>query len=261
MKITSSEDYKLEIVTQRTLKLWWIIPIFMLIGSLTGYLASFFIEPVYEATFMVTTNMRISMTEEITEIMLDAAINHVGDLVFHPDVVDELISVEATQDNPLTLEVLKKITSVERRLMSTLIKVKWTDPQVAARIANTWGIIFYEKLNDAYEQSLIANSLSAYQAELETCLSNTTESECGSYCGLEKDELVAEITYTTAQIAAAKSDSLGLSSDLNISQYQEAEVPTQPLRYSRGALILAGSGLGFITALIILETRPQKREQ
>lgn len=251
-----SSDYHPAILHPRQLREWWVLPVFMVFGGLIGLVFSLFLSPVYEAVFTVTTNFEISPTKEITEIMLDGAINHVGELVFHPEVLTDLMEAEKEHGNLLSLEKLRQITTVERRLTSTLIKVKWEDPIIAARIANTWGEIFFQLLEKGYEQALIVDNLSAYQSTMETCLLEDSEgSPSGSFCGLDEVALQAEIERISLIIAEASFKSLGLSTNLNVSQYTPAEVPQRPLYYSRGSLILAGAAIGFLVAVLFLETK------
>jgi len=53
--------------------------------------------------------------------------------------------------------------------------------------------------------------------------------------------------------------SLGLILALNVSQYQPAAVPADPLNYQRGTLILGGAGVGLIIGIILNEI-PSKRK-
>ncbi len=251
-----SFDYQPVIFKLKQIKTWWLLPVFMLAGALIGLLVGFFLPPTYEATFTVTTNFEINMTDEITELMLDGAINHVGELVFNPEVVNDLIEAETSKGNPLTLEQLRKITSVERRLTSTFIKVKWQDPKIAARIANTWGEIFFDHLQKAYKQAVVAEGLTAYQETLETCLLQSDGSSAMDPCyGLDRDELQQDIKNVSLEIADARGKSLGLHPLLYVSQFTPAEIPSKPLYYSKNSLVLAGAMVGLVIALIILEVK------
>jgi len=47
---------------------------------------------------------------------------------------------------------------------------------------------------------------------------------------------------------------------LNVSQYQPAAVPAEPLNYRRGTLILGGAGVGLIIGILLNEI-PSKRKK
>ena len=134
----SNLDYQVKLFSKKGFEPWLTMAVSILIGALIGGFLSLFFTPIYEAKALVTTNIELRIDGTITEIMLDAQVNHIGELVFYPEVVSRLIETEAAQGNALTLEGLKQRTSVERQLMNTVIKVKDPDPQVAARIASEW---------------------------------------------------------------------------------------------------------------------------
>ncbi|MEA4958539.1 MAG: hypothetical protein VB029_02390, partial [Anaerolineaceae bacterium] len=96
----------------------------MLIGAILGFTVSLVVPPVYEAKSVVTTNMELVPDTNITEIMVDAEIDMVGTLVYHPDIIQALIQSEKEQGNTLTLEDLKHNGGFERQLMSTIIKYR-----------------------------------------------------------------------------------------------------------------------------------------
>jgi hypothetical protein len=225
----------------------------IVVGGLLGFVISSSLTPVYESDFIIITNVRISLSKEITEIMLDAAINHVGDLAYNPVVVDRLKDAMAKQGVILSFDKLIDSSSIERRLNATYLKVRWKDPDIAMLIANTWGLIFFDMLQDGYKQALIAEDLTSYQAALETCLIDEDSAGCGTYCGLTKEALQAEITRLGLDIADARNESLGLYPELTISQYKEADFAEKPAYYEQRSLILAGMGIGFLLSLLLLE--------
>lgn len=249
-------DYHPALFGLKHIKLWWIIPIFAVLGAIAGLLFTFILPPTYEAIFTLTTNFEIDPTEEITELMLDGAINHVGELVFNQEVLYHLIAQEAANGNNITSEQLKQITTVERKLTSTLIKVRWHDPVIAARIANTWGLSLYNRLQNAYEQSLVSDSLSDYQDSMESCMLQTEGSYTKEPCfGMDQDQLEETLTELSVKISEARDLSLGLHPFLYVNHYVEADVPAKPLFYSKNLLILAGGAIGLITSVIILEIK------
>jgi len=250
-------DYKPEIFSPKQLRSWWLIPVLMVTGALVGLFFSFFQKPIYEATATVTTNFEINPSEEITEIMLDGALYHIGDLAFYSPVIAELIQTEKVEGISLNLEMLRDISAVERRLNSTLIKVKWNDPRIAARIASSWVEILYGYLLDGYQNALLAEDLAEYQEKLETCMIVGENSEIN--CEFSEGTLEQEIEYLSNEIANKRSLSLGLHPNLFISQFQPASIPEKPLYFGRGTLILSGSFIGLAVSLIIIETKKSKK--
>ena len=249
-------NYHPSFFDKRYLRSWWLIPVFMLAGAIIGFLFGSILPPTYEAVFTLTTNFEIDPTEEITELMLDGAINHVGELVYNPEVINAVLLQETDKGNEISIERLKEITTVERKLTSTFIKVRWHDPQVATRIANNWGTALFSRLQAAYEQSLLADSLSDYQDSLETCILETDESYTANPCfGMDPDQLEESIDDLSTKISQAREFSLGLHPYLYVNQYVEAETPTRPLYYSKSTLVLAGAAIGLIIAVLLIEVK------
>jgi uncharacterized protein involved in exopolysaccharide biosynthesis len=255
-------DYKPSMLQIEKIKLWWWLPIITLTGALLGLLVSFFLKPQYEAVSKLITNFEINLTDEITEIMLDGAIYHVGDLVYDPGFMQQVVISEKAKGNSITTQDLKDIATVERQVTATLIRIKYEDPEVAARIANTWGQIVYAGLQEAYKQSLLTNELEDLKASLEQCLSVTDNTaEENPYCSHSIENLTDAIQNLTLEIADARNKSLGLHELLFVSDFIPAQVPALPLNFNRGVLIFSGSIIGFIIGIFVVEARAKKLQK
>ena len=258
---THSElDYQVKFFSKKGFEPWLIVAVGIILGALIGGVLSLFFTPIYEAKALVSTNMELRVDGTLTEIMLDAQINHIGELVFYPEVVSRLIEMEAAQGNELTLEDLKQKTSVERQLMNTIIKVKDPDPQLAARIASEWAEILYNRLNEAYLHAVRLSEAKLQYEALSACFSDALKVPKTFCLSLTPDELSKELKRLNAIILEESPKSLGLTLALNVSQYQPAAVPVDPLNYQRGTLILSGAGVGLIIGIIINEI-PSKHKK
>ncbi len=247
-------DYTPHITSSQPGKQWWIIAAFIFIGALIGYGLSFIFPPIYEATFTVTSNVKLTDDPKITEFMVDNALLHVGELVYQQSLMDQVIAIEKTNGINLTVSDLKSISTVERKITSTYLKVRWTDSAIAAQLANTWGNLFYASLVEGARQAVIAEELTKMQTLLESCLVGIqTPSPNSTPCTLSQNEIQTQIEQNNQKIAAAESASLGLYRQLRVNSYEEASVPTSPIRRERDWLIAAGAGIGFIVSLILTE--------
>jgi hypothetical protein len=250
----SDFDYHPALVASRQYRQWWIVAASMIIGALIGLGFSYLFPPVYEAVFKVTTNTRLTVDPNITEIMVNNSLLHVGELVYQPDVLSQVIEEEKKQGINLTLTDLHRISSVERQITSTLLKIQWSDPQTAAQIANTWGKLFYSTLQEGYQQAILADELSQAQTILKNCLAGTpAPADAQQPCASSMSELEAAIAQNAGKIAQAELGSLGLYRELNVSEYQEAPIPTAPVRGQSGWMIAGGAGIGFTLALVMIE--------
>lgn len=229
----------------------------MIIGGLLGWLVSAFLPPIYEATAVVTTNLSIAPDGNVTEIMVDAEIDHVGELVFHPAVIEGVIEAEAQLGNPLNLEDLTTASSIERRLMNTLIKVRNADPTVAARIATSWAEVFFATLTDAYPHAVLVSDAQLRLDMLENCLTSERAMATNFCLDLNSSGADAIRAEANAVIVAESPASLGLTRYLNVSALQEAAVPAKPDAHRASTMVLAGAFIGLIGAIIFIETRKE----
>ena len=260
-KPSGKSDFKPRILRAKANE-WLGVAGIMLIGALIGFSLSIFLAPKYEAIARLTTNLEVVTDTNVTEIMVDAQIDIVGTLVFHPDVVERVQKSLSDQGKTYTATELIKKTKIERQLMSTMIKVRDTDPEVAALIATTWAEKTYERLNEAYPHALALSEAKASQAMLTGCLDDPLKQAlpfCQSLTLEQANQLLSE---TESVILRESPLSLGLTGELNVSQYQPAAIPDRPIAFQRSTLILAGALAGLVLALILGEllTKEQDRE-
>jgi hypothetical protein len=223
---------------------------------------SIFLPPRYEAIARLTTNLEVVTDTNVTEIMVDAQVDIVGTLVFHPDVLERVKQSLADEGLTYTATELTRKTKIERQLMSTLIKVRDDDPEVATLIATTWAEKAYERLNEAYPHALAVSEAKASQAMLTACLEDTSKQDL-PFCQALTPENADQLLKQTESIILQESPlSLGLTGELNISQYQQAQIPDRPIAFQRSILILAGALAGLVFALLLGEllTKDQDRE-
>lgn len=254
-------DYYPRILVDTPAYPWLMIVMVMFLGAAVGFLISLFVKPVYEAKALISTNIALVQSDAITEIMVDAEINHIGELVFHQDVITDLIQSEATFGNRITLEDLKKQAVIERQLMNNIIKVRDNNPVIAARIASSWTRILYARLTQAYGHAVILSGLTTQLDLYNSCL-DTDATELSSFCSsLTPPKLTLKIQSLQNEILIESPKTLGLSSIINISQFQPAQVPEKPINSIRGGSILVGSLAGLLTGIVIGEIIPLKDDR
>ena len=251
---SSDADYHPAFLTGNLTRQWWIVAVAMILGALIGMGVSYLLPPTYQAAFTVTTSVNLASNPEINEFMVDSAIFHIGDLAISQNVIDKVIESEKNLGIDLTQADLIRISTIERQVTSTYIKIEWTDPQTAAQIANTWGTIFFAALQDGARQALIAAELTKTQTILQNCLAGVEPAApAAGSCTTSKSDLEALLAQNAEKIATAQNLSLGLYPQLTVDAYQDAVVPDKPVRGERGWLMAAGAAIGFILALVLSE--------
>lgn len=234
--------------------------ILIIIGALLGFSISLFTKPVYEAESRLITNVELVRDANITEIMVDSQLELVRELLYQSDIIDALIVSEAKAGHQIDLQYLRENTVLERRLMTTVIKSRSSDPEIATRIANSWVKIAYDRLSQAYEHALLVSEAKWMLTSIEDCQTNSKVFET-AFCKSLDPTTIANLTEEAHKVILEESaHALGLTKDIQISQYQEASVPSKPIRFSRGTFVLSGGLIGLIIALIFLEF-PKKQPE
>lgn len=225
----------------------------MVIFALVGLLVSFVFPPKYEAESFLITNLELVQGTNVNEIMVDSQIGLIGELLYYPDITDEVIRLEEQAGNTITLGQLKKSSLIERRLMTTVVKVRNEDPAIAARIASNWVEIAFERLSEAYAHALLVSEAKWTITSIEDCQTDPLVIETGFCQNLTAEEVHELTNEANAVILAESPYALGLTKDLQISQYQPAALPQKPIQGTRSNLMLAGALIGLVFSLFLFE--------
>ncbi|MEA4811745.1 MAG: hypothetical protein VB108_04140 [Anaerolineaceae bacterium] len=266
----ASQDFPIRLLNRFQDYPWMILITAGIVFGLLGYMAGFLLKPVYEARAVLTTNMDIKEERPfITEIMVDSQIQHIGELMYNPAIVQTLLEKENAQGNHLSLEELRDNSSVERQLMNTYLKVRGNDPAAAARIASEWAEIAFQKLQEAKVHALKAGEARRQLAMLNVCFPLQSKDEeiredpaveVIHFCkGLDLKEAEKQVKSATQILLEEDAHTLGLSPSLNVSQFVPASIPSKPLRFNQGALSLAGSLFGLVFGIILIEIASKKQ--
>lgn len=97
---------------------------------------------------------------------------------------------------------------------------------------------------------------------LNSCLNDTKKQELPFCLSLTQEKAEKLISEAETVILRESPLSLGLTGEINISQYQPASQPERPLAFQRSTLMLSGTMVGLVLALILGEvtTKEQERE-
>lgn len=244
---------------------WIRLFLIAVLGGFLGYLIGFLIPPIYEAKAVLTTNIDLKENRPIiTEIMVDSQLNYVGELMFNSKIIDLLLLQEASLGNPLTVEDLKSMATIERQLMSTIIKVRGKDPVIAARIASNWASIAYETLLEAKSHVLTIDEAKQQLAFIKTCFPSSPDEAINkpnsateeAFCeGLTYQSVEVKLEELTRVLAAEESKTLGLTAYININQFIPASIPTIPTSTNQGLLALSGMVIGIVVGIVYFDLR------
>ena len=134
-------------------KRYWIIG-FGLLGVVLGLAISYLVAPTYEATALVASTLpreRIEFDSRIQTITDSQPLQAYPELALSDTILVDLLN-HISVEPPLTLTQLRKMVDASVGSDPSIIKltVEYTDPGIAADIANTWAEQFVTWANEIY---------------------------------------------------------------------------------------------------------------
>ena len=233
----------------------------MLAGALLGLAVSMVFKPVYEAQATITANVEIVRNYPITEMMVDSQMTLIGSHVYDSQLVAEVLRAENSIGNILSYEDFRKNASFERQVMNTILKYRDHDPQVAQRVVNTWANAFYGQLIEAYPYGLEVSEARDTLQQIMKCQVEEKKQET-EFCQTLNPEIEAQLKEKANSIILEKAAlSMGLTSAFSIGTVIPSDIPEEPLRYTRGSMMLAGLALGTASGLMLVEFLPGHKQK
>lgn len=245
----------------RAISSWYVLLLAGLVGAIIGWLISFARPPLYQASVLIeyavdysrTAHMdditvhqayeqvrRVLLADATLQTTLDAAQERVGEKLTFTDIADFRSQIQLSR-YPGGFELI----------------VYDQDPEQSAAAVNAWAEVALDETEKAISHAIRAAELQSEIYKAGCKLSSDPENPdrvvwlCASgYPDLDSDELaddlLREIQHTR-----------GILPIFTFSLLQEAQVPMDPVAWSRGSIVLAcalvGLLLGFIGAIIYKE--------
>jgi receptor protein-tyrosine kinase len=127
-------------IINKTLSLWWVIAISMLLGGLLGFGFSFWHTPIYEATarFYVTVDISKYGDRNITERDEDLALAGIQDTLWSNEVLQAIAQESQSQKLPVNMATLIHDATTERGNAYWYLRYRSSDPAVARNFVNIW---------------------------------------------------------------------------------------------------------------------------
>jgi len=251
---------------------WWLFVVFMLIGGLAGWIISFLLPPIYEATafYQVDLNQNEVIKRDALPgiASLDYArsnyyLDPVAELFFNPKVQAELISAAAQDGISMTIGSIREPTFfLDRRGMVWFITVRDRDPETAALLSNLWLELVDARVHGQLAHASSAEDLQMVHAFVETCFTENSLSQANQCAGTTfsgPSELETYLQDLERQIASEQEASGGLVPVINLAITRLAEPSSAPILYRRGLLMASGSLLGLLLGMLLISIRSRSR--
>ena len=256
--MTSSEFSPLQAFTF-ALHRWWLVAIFVFAGGLLGWGFSRLHAPLYDAQALLVINIDYQQAPELTDryddhYTEDHVIGAAHAVVISTYVLDQVKADLQARRISLNWEKYIPNLSVERLRSEFWLKVRDTDPNRAALIANIWIQKAYDALVQFHQHAVTAKILRDYASAMSACppppdIEPRPPSLCGNGSPAEIQKAVEAVT---AQIQAETAASVALNPALTFNLAQEAAVPVTPVAYRASLLVVAGALLGCAVGIAVM---------
>ena len=239
---------------QRALRGWWLLVCLMLLGGGAGYLAHLSRPPVYEGRASVVFAFDLARTGKISAAEEDIAMG-AASFIFQLSPVPEQVEA-AARAQAIALESYPEWykISMERKNYLWVLRLRFTNPQDAAALANIWIENAYAQLVEASRHSEQAEGLRRSLEGLESCLQHMAVVEPSTaQCNWQSQgELQRELQALGERYLAEKQAARGLIPAVSFTMSETAVPNPQPAANDRNSMVLAGALLGFVFAAAAL---------
>jgi hypothetical protein len=270
-------DIVLQPAFARALKAWWIWALAIFLGGIAGWVFALFHAPVYEATafYRVTVdaaeiNRRLGFDPQRTLEFSDSNVylSPAADVFYLLEIPEELAAAAKRQGLSFAAgQFIPGNFILDRRGSTWFVTVRQTDPNRAAQLANLWLELVDNHLRDMSAHAFRVEALEVQRSSLIACFSSmdfTQANQCAGTVFSSPNDFDQYISGLDHSIALEREASHGLDTVLAFYLDRPAEVPANPILYSRSSAILAGGLLGFVVGLVLTQIhldRSRRRER
>jgi hypothetical protein len=245
------------------LRRWWVIAAAVLLGGLAGWGMHALRPTVYEARFEVLLNLDQTASGELERFEEDTALDAAGAILGGAQVLEE-VSLRAVEQGILVNPAdLAKMSTVERRRSTWIVRVRGADPDQAQKLVEIWQDRSYAALQDAHEAALSADRLQRSLTSLESCLERTAASPpAEGLCGAGNlAALQTEMARLGMSLTEERRRAHGLTGFVLLGNADQTVLPPQPVANGRGTLILAGALIGLVCGVWAGQLNPRGRQE
>lgn len=241
---------------QLILTRWWVLLVLGILGGLAGWVFHQMRPPIYEASAVMAFNLDFPAYTDanLSIYVADQTFGAGGALMFSTAVLQQVVAEAQSRGMDVNLETIGTMVQYpERRQNLWTLRVRNLDAQFAADLANLWGEVAYQALDEAHTHAVRAWALRTYLQALAECpnqpdLDPPPPPICSGQGGIDRQNL-AEIEV---ELNAESQASQGISPELMFVFSQRAQVPDEPVAFAMGWLVISGALIGFLSGMLLL---------
>jgi hypothetical protein len=153
----------------RSLRLWWAVVIFAIVGGGLGFIVHRLLPPIYSSRIILTTSINFAQAGILTDEKQDQAINAAGNVILSSSVEDAVLLQAAENGIAIDKNTFENNRFSDRLGYEIIFGVESKDPKTAAALTNIWGEDALTNLNDNLLHSLKADAFLKTLNYMEAC--------------------------------------------------------------------------------------------
>lgn len=243
---------------------WWVMAAAGILGGLAGLGIYALKAPIYEAQTSITMGIDFTRTGYLGQYDKDLALGTAAGIIYSTEVMQQVADAAHAFNIPADYQTLHKAATIERRSYEWILRLRFSDPNQAAFLANRWMDLGVVAMDKAYQHALTADALESYLDALESCLEQVAVNALVPICPYNSvGELQAILSTTEEQFFVEKQAARNLFPGMTYKVSQRATPPLEAVLYGRNNLVLAGLLIGLLAGIAVVSTglpaRFQKR--
>ena len=245
-------------ILHRAIISWYVILLAGLVGAIIGWLISFARPPLYQASVFIEYAVDYSRTAHMDDITVHQAYEQVRRMLLADETLQA--TLDAAQERVVEELIFTNVAALRSQVQLSRypggfeLSVFGPDPEQSAAAVNAWADVALEETEKAIGHAIRAAELQSkiYKAGCKLSPDPGNSDRVVWLCSsgrpdLDPDELADDLLQEVQQTR-------GILPIFTFSLLQEARVPTDPIAWSRGSIVLAcalvGLLLGFIGVIV-----------
>lgn len=254
-------------VLKRILNRWWMLAALILLGGVAGWIFSLFRHPVYEATAVYQVTLDEQQLVDRGLVAADTLplqfadqnlyLSPAADLFYDPTVQSSVVAGARSQNIQLQGNDFNPgVFYLDRRGKQWFVTVRSADPAAAARLADLWLAAADAALRDAQAHAYQSISLQLQHDSVQKCFAEmdfALADQCAGTSFTTPAELDAYLKKLETQMTFEQQMGRGIEPALSFFVVSPASLPIHPVLYTTGLMIAAGSLIGLLAGMVLVQ--------
>ena len=155
---------------EASLKYWWMLVVFMLIGAAGGYGFYLTRPSLYESKSIFSISINYAITGKLTDIEEDQAVVSAGDIFQSSEVIDKTLFQAQKEGIKLSVVEFRENSFIERTNSEWILKVRNENPAFASKLVNIWSDQASLVLDEGLRHAHLAAGYYRQLESLATCV-------------------------------------------------------------------------------------------